>query len=138
MELVAFRNLWLIICERTWYHDFVNNNPVVVDLSQAVGLFQIVETDFIVKRYVVTLASSCDTDHNIFNARVAVDEADVVVEYEDIDNQSEELHQECNEKANESGVLHTSIVIVKFEKISIIVLVCKVDNCNQEKVKHST
>ena len=87
MELIAFRNLWLIICERTWYHDLIDNNSVVVDLSQAVGLFQIVETDFIVKRYVVTLASSCDTDHNIFNARVAVDEADVVVEYEYIDYQ---------------------------------------------------
>ena len=138
MELIAFRNLWFVICERTWYHDFVDNNPVIVDLSQAVGLFQIVETDFIVKRYVVTLAGSCDTDHNIFNARVAMDEADVVVEYEDIDNQSEELHQECNEKANKSGVLHASIVVVKFEKISIIVLICKVYNCNQEKVKHGT
>ena len=96
------------------------------------------KTDFIVKRYVVTLASSCDTNHNIFDARVAMDEADVIVEYEDINYQSEELHQECNEKANESGVLHASIVVVKFEEISIFVLVCKVDNCNQEKVKHGT
>ena len=67
-----------------------------------------------------------------------MDEADVVVEYEDINNQSEELNQERYEKANESGVLHTSIVIVEFEKISIFVLICKVDHCNQEKVKHGT
>ena len=138
MELIAFRNFWFVICKRTWHHDLIDHNPVVVDLSQAIGLFQIVETDFIVKRYVVTLAGSRDTNHNIFDARVAVDEADVVVEYEDINYQSEELHQECNEKANESGVLHPSIVVVKFEKISIFVLVCKVDHCNQEKVKHGT
>ena len=67
-----------------------------------------------------------------------MDEADVVIEYEDIHNQSEELHQERYEKANESGVLHTSIVIIEFEKISIFVLICKVDHCNQEKVKHGT
>ena len=102
MELIAFCNLWLIICERTWHHDFIDNNPVVVDLSQAIGLFQIVETDFIVKGYIITLAGSCDTNHNIFDARVAVYEADVVVEYEDIDYQSEELNQECDEEANES------------------------------------
>ena len=67
-----------------------------------------------------------------------MDEADIVVKYEDINYKSEELHQKCDKQANKSGVLHTSIVVVKFEKIPIFILVSKVDHCNQEKVKHGT
>lgn len=44
-----------------------------------------------------------------------MDEADIVVEYEDINYKSEELHQKCDKEANKSRILHTSIVVVKFE-----------------------
>ena len=44
-----------------------------------------------------------------------MNEADVVVEQEHIQNQLQELHQECDEKANESRVLHSSVIVIKFE-----------------------
>ena len=115
LELIALCNLWLIVCERAWDHNFVDHNPVIVDFCQAICLFQIVETDFIIKWYVVTFASSCNSNDYIFDARVTMNEADVVVEQEHIQNQLQELHQECDEKANETRVLHSSVIVIKFE-----------------------
>lgn len=92
LELIALRNLWLIICERTRYHDFVDHNPIIVDFCQTVGLFQIVETDFIIIWYVVTPASSCDANNDIFNACVTMNEANIVVKQEYIQNKLQELY----------------------------------------------
>ena len=92
LELIALCNLWLIVCERTRDHNFVNHNPVIVDFCQTVCLFQIVETDFIIKWYVVTFASPCNANNDIFDARVTMNEADVVVKQEHIQNKLQELY----------------------------------------------
>ena len=136
MELVALSNPWLVIRERTRYHDLVDNDSVVVDLCKAIGLFQVVEAYFVIKWYVVTFSSSCNSNYNILDTCVAMHKADVVVEQEDIRNQLEELDQESNEKTDEAGVLHPCVVVIKLHQVTVLVLIRQINYNDQEEIKH--
>ena len=102
MELVAFCSSWLVIGEGAWNHDLVDHDSVVVDLGEAVRLFQEVEADFVIKWYVVSFSGACNSNDNVLDSGVAMHETNVVVEEESIQNQRKELDQEGDEKPNEA------------------------------------
>ena len=80
MKLVALSNPWLVICEWTGHHDFVDHDTIVVNFGKAVRLFQVIEADFIVLGYVVAFSSTCNSNYNILDTGITMNKADIVVE----------------------------------------------------------
>jgi len=69
---------------------------------------------------------------------IIVHEDDIVVEDEDVDKKHGKLDKESEEETNETRILCPLIVVVKLEEVSIGVLICHINDCNQEKVKTSS
>ena len=80
MELVGFGDSWFVISKGTGDHDLVDDDTVVVDFAEAVCCFQVVETDFVVERNVVALSLACNSNNDVLDSTVAMDEAYIVVE----------------------------------------------------------
>lgn len=90
LELVNFAAQRLGSSEWVGGLDLVNQDSVGVDLTDVVGLLQVVPGDLVVRRDVVAASQPTDSQINVGNARVHVYKHDVVVEYENIE------HEECH------------------------------------------
>jgi len=90
LELVNFAAQRLGSSEWVGGLDLVNQDSVGVDLTDVVGLLQVVPGDLVVRRDVVATSQPTDSQINVGNARVHVYKHDVVVEYENIE------HEECH------------------------------------------
>ncbi len=66
---------------------FIDNNPVVIDLSNLVQMPDVAEADFIIERYEEVLDLARDPSPDVGQAPVQVDEHYVVVEDEEVDDQ---------------------------------------------------
>lgn len=90
LELVNFTAQRLGSSEWVGSLDLINQDSVGVDLTDVVGLFQVVPGDLVVRWDVVAASQPTDPKINVGNARVHMYKHDVVVEYENIED--EECH----------------------------------------------
>ncbi len=135
LELVAFGDFRLVVSV-SW-GDFVpiDNDSVVVDLTKAIGLLQVVPADLVVEWNVVSLSKSRNTHVNVMDSRIVVDKDNVVVEDKDVEDEHSELHHECHEESDEARRLSFLIVIVELEQVSIKVLISHINDADQEEVE---
>lgn len=80
--------------------EWVDHDPVVVDLTQEVGLSQVGPRNLIVIWQVVALAQATDSQVDVLDASVTVDEHQVLVHDPAVPNRDTKLDQESNEHAN--------------------------------------
>jgi len=137
LELIHFTAQGLACNERVRGLDLVDQDSVLVDLSNVVSLLQVVPRDFVVSRNVVTSAESADSKVNVRNARVHVYEDDVVVEYEGVEHKESYFGEEGDEESKHSRIACLLIVVVQFEEVSVLVLVSHVYNQDEEEVQTS-
>lgn len=62
--------------------------------------------------------------------------SNVVVKDEEVKDHHRKLDEKSQEETNYSCILCFLVVVVKFEQITVRVLVCKIDHVDYEKVKH--
>ncbi len=64
-----------------------------------------------------------------------MDERNIVIKYEEIHNQHSELNQQGQEKSNNTSVLCLLVIVIKLQKVTVSVLIGKVNDINDEKIK---
>jgi len=82
----------------------------------------------------VASAQPGDSEVDIVDLGVVVDENDVVVEEEDVEDEHAELHQKGHEEPDEARRLRLLVVVIQLEQIAIQVLVGHVDHADDKKV----
>ena len=115
LELVRLGHLGLVIGKGRRDLVPIDDDTVVIDLAQAVSLFQIAEAYLVVKGDVIALAQAADTHVDVMDSRIVVYEHDVVVEDEYVDNEHGELDEEGHEKADETRALRRLVVVIHLE-----------------------
>lgn len=60
---------------------------------------------------------------------------DVVVEYEGVEHEESYFSEEGNEESKHSRIAYLLVVVVQLEQVSVLVLVCHVNNQNEEEVQ---
>ena len=135
LELVAFGDFRLIVGVCTANLVLIDDNAIIVDFSEAVGLLEVIPTDFIVEGDMVAFSQSTDPHVDVMNPGIVVHEDDIVVEDEDVDDEHGELDEERHEEADEARRLRLFVVVVHLKEITIEVLVRHINHTDKEEIQ---
>lgn len=100
--MVTFGDFRLIIGVSRCNFVPVHYNSIVVDLSKAVCLFQVVPTDFVVEWDMISFSKSRYSHINVMDSSIIVHKDYVVVEHKDVEDEHSELDHKCHEKSDEA------------------------------------
>lgn len=115
----------------------VADDPVLVYLAFRILVIQQTKAQLVVVRNKVITTFSRDSEVDIGDLLVVVDEENVLIEENDIDKNDHKLNQEGQEVAHKARACTLFIEVVEeLEKVSSIILICKVNDCDQGEVKH--
>ena len=135
MELITLGNTCIFVVKVLGDSDLANDNSIVVYLPEWIRLLQVVPANFVIKWDMVPSADAADSQVDVTESCITMNERNVVIKDEEIDNHHRKLNQQGQEKSYNTSVLSLLVIVIEFEEIAIWVLVGEVNHINDEEVE---